>query len=120
MNLSLQTVFLVFGVTLAHLFLIALLAPRGETVSVPEPRTALAQIAMPDFLEDPLDATEDDAESGEEASAVLAGETDPLDPPALRRDASFHGPSVSDPVVDASTPEDEQLRPRPFSPVPRS
>lgn len=119
MNFSPQTALLVVGVTFLHLLAIAVLAPPGELGGNPEPRRPLATLELPDLEDEALFV----GPEGEAAPAPAAAQEETFadpDPPARRREGAAPEAPASDPVADARTIPDGDLRPRPFSPLPRS
>jgi hypothetical protein len=125
MNLPFQTVVLVFGVTLAHLLAIALLAPVDGGGEFAEARRSAPDITLPGLLDDALsDFPDDEAEFEPDAETralpLVAEESEVLDPPARRREEAVPEAPASEPVAEAQAVPDGDLLPRPFSPVPRS
>lgn len=104
MKLSLQTVCIIFGVTLVHLIVIAAISPRGsEGVTLygpagfeaPELETAEAN---PEPVSGPVEA--DQAPVPEPVGAAA-----PIDPPARRReDAALPSHPLSEPVAATRAP----------------
>lgn len=106
MRLSLQTVSIIFGVTLVHLCIITALSPRGSEGSLSVPIAP----ATSDFhgpLEDSA-ISQDEVSSDSPADATISPGRDT---PALRRPASE--PSA----IEGDLPA---LPPRQFSPLPQS
>jgi hypothetical protein len=99
MKLSFQMVCIIFGVTLVHLVIIATLSPvgiEGETFLGPGPELVLEGNPTGEAVPSPVP----DAEGSREVPAVLplreAFPSEPIDPPARRREEAAV-PVTSDP-----------------------